>query len=109
MEPAALDELIEFWALLDEVRALVAGRRARPRWGSAMIPAQVSAACRWGAGMSVVLAPRLVLPSTAICDSRGATWQTPHAEDRRSRQRLSAAVSVLGCPAPEEVLLDFSG
>jgi hypothetical protein len=35
MEPAALDELIESWALLDEDRALVAGRRARPRWGSA--------------------------------------------------------------------------
>jgi hypothetical protein len=25
MQPAALDELIEFWALLDEDRALVAG------------------------------------------------------------------------------------
>ena len=35
MEPAALDELIEFWALLDEDPALVAGRKARPRWGSA--------------------------------------------------------------------------
>jgi hypothetical protein len=33
MKPAALDELIEFWALLDEDRALVAGRRARPRRG----------------------------------------------------------------------------
>jgi hypothetical protein len=33
MKPVALDELIKFWALVDEDRALVAGRGARPRWG----------------------------------------------------------------------------
>ena len=36
MEPTEVDvdELIEFWTLLDEDRELLAGKRVRLRWGS---------------------------------------------------------------------------
>jgi hypothetical protein len=37
MEPASVDELIEFWTLLDEDRALLAGRRGATALGSAVL------------------------------------------------------------------------